>query len=83
MAAPFLEAYPLTLLIKNVRDPLAQPGLPDETSLGGGTLVSPASSASEQVNFLANHACRGRVHQCWYGCSAARPLHRIACRVVS
>ena len=43
-----LEAYPLTLLMKNKRDPQSQPGSPGGTS-PGGTLVSPASSASEHV----------------------------------
>ena len=44
-----LDEQPFSLLIKQVREPVSQPGLLGGTSLGVGSLVSPISTALEQV----------------------------------
>ena len=43
-----LEHYPLTLIMKNIRDPLTQPGSPGGISPRTGTIGSLVSASSEQ-----------------------------------
>jgi hypothetical protein len=46
-----LDEQPLSLMMKNIRDPVAQPGSPGALSLGAPPVISPASTVSEQITF--------------------------------